>query len=82
MRCNYCEKPVLGASPVTVPGIGPAHDICYQTRLTSERIFNGLNIAQLDDIQFNELSDLVLMERNSRQPTPGLVDNAFDIELF
>jgi hypothetical protein len=65
-----------------VPGIGPAHDICYQTRLTSERIFNGLNIAQLDDIQFNELSDLVLMERNSRQPTPGLIDNAFDIELF
>lgn len=82
MRCNYCEKPVLDASPITVPGIGPAHDICYQTRLTSERIFKGLNIAELDDIQFNELSDLVLMERNSRLPTAGSVGNTFDIELF
>jgi len=82
MRCNYCEKPVLDASPITVPGIGPAHAVCYQTRLISERIFKGLNIAQLDDIQFNELSDLVLMERNSRLPTAGSIDNTFDIELF
>jgi hypothetical protein len=82
MRCNYCEKSVLGESPITVPGIGPAHDICYQTRLTSERIFNGLNIAELNDVEFNELSDLVLMERNARMPAVSASDHAFDIELF
>lgn len=82
MRCHYCEKEVLGSNPITVPGIGPAHDICHQTRLTSERIFNGLNIAKLDDLQFNELSDLVLMERNSRAPSIGESCDEFEIELF
>jgi hypothetical protein len=83
MRCYYCEKEVLGSSPITVMGIGPAHDICHKTRLTSERIFNGLNIAKLDDLQFNELSDLVLMERNFRAPSEGNAhDNEYDIELF
>jgi len=82
MRCNYCKKIVLGGNPITVPGIGPAHEVCYQTRLTSERIFQGLNIAELDDLQFNELSDLVLMERNSRAPAKGAMDKEFEIELF
>ena len=82
MRCHYCEKEVLGENPITVTGIGPAHDICHQTRLTSERIFNGLNIAKLDDVQFNELSDLVLMERNIRAPSAGSTKDEFEIELF
>lgn len=82
MRCNYCKKIVLGGSPITVPGIGPAHEVCYQTRLTSERIFQGLNIAELDDLQFNELLDLVLMERNSRAPAKGAMDKEFEVELF
>jgi hypothetical protein len=82
MRCNYCDKPVLGSAPITVSGIGPAHEICYKTRLTSERIFNGLNIAKLDDLEFNELSDLVLMERNSRSPTMGASSDDLEIELF
>lgn len=83
MRCYYCQKNVLGADPITVMGIGPAHDGCHQTRLTSERIFQGLNIAKLDDVQFNELSDLVLMERNFRAPSEGNSNNnECDIELF
>ena len=53
MRCSYCEKTVLGCSPITVPGLGPAHEICYQTNLVNKRIFAGLNIAQLDDLQLN-----------------------------
>jgi L-arabinose isomerase len=82
MRCVYCKKPVLGSDPITVPGAGPAHHICYQTRLTAERIFKGLNIAKLDDIQFNELSDLVLMEKNMRMPAVEKSDESFEVELF
>ena len=82
MHCNYCHKPVLGSNPITVAGVGTAHVVCYQTRLTSERIFNGLNIAKLDDIQFNELADLVLMERNFRSPLIGASNDEPDIELF
>jgi len=82
MLCNYCEKSVLGASPITVPGIGPAHDVCYRTRLTSERIFNGLNIASLSDVDLNELSDLVLMEKNSRAHSLHASNDEFEIELF
>jgi hypothetical protein len=82
MLCTYCNKPVLGSDPITVPGVGPAHHICYQTRLTAERIFKGLNIAKLDDIQFNELSDLVLMEKNMRTPPAEKSEESFEVELF
>ena len=82
MRCSYCEKAVLGSSPITVPGLGPAHEICYQTNLVSNRIFAGLNIALLDNQQLNELSDMVLMEKNARtSETSGSFDD-FEIELF
>lgn len=82
MRCSYCEKTVLGCSPITVPGLGPAHEMCYQTNLVNKRIFAGLNIAQLDDLQLNELSDMVLMEKNARtSETSGSFDD-FEIELF
>ncbi len=82
MRCNFCQKEVLGARPITVPGLGPAHDICYQSHLVSKRIFAGLNIAALDDSQLTELSDLVLMEKNARMS--AILGNAreFEVELF
>lgn len=82
MRCTYCEQSVLGLSPITVPGIGPAHIGCYQTRLISERIFLGINIGKLDDAELNELSDLVLMEKNARAPKSPHLVNSLDIELF
>ncbi|MBL4796387.1 MAG: DUF2175 domain-containing protein [Oleispira sp.] len=82
MRCHYCEKAVLGANPITLAGIGPAHDVCHQIQLTSARNFKGLDIAQLDDVQFNELSDLVMMEKNSRVSSLGQASDSFEIELF
>jgi len=82
MRCNYCKKAVLGASPITVPGLGPAHEICYQTHLVRKRIFSGLNIAALDDQQLAELSDLVLMEKNARMSEIMENTEEFEIELF
>ncbi len=82
MLCNYCEKAVLGASPITVPGLGPAHDFCHQSHLVTKRIFSGLNIASLDNLQLNELSDMVQMEKNARlSETAGSLDG-FEIELF
>lgn len=82
MRCSYCEQSVLGFSPITVPGIGPAHIGCYQTQLISERIFSGLNIAKLDDVELNELADLVSMEKNSRASMSDDHMGELDIELF
>ncbi len=82
MRCIYCEKSVLGAKPITVSGLGPAHEICYQTHLVSKRIFSGLNIAFLDDLQLSELSDMVLMEKNARMSESMENTDGFEIELF
>lgn len=82
MRCSYCDKTVLGAEPITVPGLGPAHEICYQAELVSNRVFSGLNIAQLTDQQLNELSDMVLMEKNARTSIDSMGESVFDIELF
>lgn len=82
MRCTYCEQSVLGSSPITVPGIGPAHVVCYQTRLISERIFAGLNIAELKDEDLNELSDLVRMEQNSRKAEDVSTIEVFEDELW
>jgi len=82
MRCNYCEKAVLGDKPITVPGLGPAHEICYQSHLVIKRIFAGLNIAALDDMQLSELSDMVLMEKNARMSESMENTESFEIELF
>jgi hypothetical protein len=82
MRCTYCDLSVLGLSPITVPGIGPAHVACYQTRLISERIFAGLNIAKLADDELNELSDLVRMEQNSRTANNSPEVDIFEDELW
>ena len=82
MRCNYCEKAVLGASPITVPGVGPAHDVCYRSNLMSKHVFSGLNIGTLDEQQLNELSDIVLMEKNARLSKMGSSLDGFEIELF
>jgi len=73
---------VIGADPITVPGVGAAHHVCYQTRLTAERIFNGLNIAKLDDIQFNELSDLVLMEKICGHLLPKNLKSRLRLNFF
>lgn len=82
MRCSYCEKAVLGSGPITVPGVGPAHEVCYQTSLIRHRIFAGLNIAELDDLLLNELSDMVLMEKNARSSETSGSEDDFEIELF
>jgi hypothetical protein len=82
MRCTYCEKSVLGSSPITVPGIGPAHVACHQTNLISERIFAGLNIAKLSAEDLNELSDLVRMEQNSRMSMNESSAEVFEDELW
>ena len=68
--------------PITVSGSGSAHVGCYQTRLITERIFAGVNIAKLDDSELNELSDIVLMEKNSRSSVTGDGADDLGIELF
>jgi len=84
MNCIYCDQPVLGKDPITVPGAGPAHASCHHSRLISERVFGSLRISALSDDQLNELHDLVKMERNVRNTEQANHDDASndDIELF
>lgn len=78
MRCYYCDQPVLGAGPITVSGVGPAHSACHHESLVRQRVFKGLNIARLTDQELTELSDMVLMEKNVRSAGSGEPE----IELF
>ena len=79
MNCMFCKKPVVGQSPVTVPGIGLAHSHCYQADQALRRTFQSLDIAALSDGELTELKDLVLAEENARRPEH---DDDDDIELF
>lgn len=82
MRCSFCDKVVLGGKPITVSGLGPAHEMCYQTNLINNRVFDGLNIAQLTDSDLSELADMVQMEKNARKSDKKAGVAEFEIELF
>ena len=84
MNCTYCDQPVLGKDPITVPGTGPAHASCHHSRLLSERVFGSLKISSLSEHELNELYDLVMMERNVRSAEQSKAVSAGndDVELF
>ena len=67
MRCEYCQKDVVGHKDVVVlVGRGPVHQVCYERTLVSRRIFQGLALPNLSLDDFAELKELVLQEINSR----------------
>lgn len=67
MKCPYCQKNVIGEKKiVVVVGEGPAHAVCHERAIISQRVFGGLNLPLLNDEQLAELSDMVKMEQNSR----------------
>jgi len=63
---------------MTVPGVGPAHQQCFQADLALKRTFQTLDITALNDDELLELKDLVLAEDNARKRD----SNEDDIELF
>lgn len=80
MKCFYCGKPVFGAQALTVPGKGPAHQLCFQVNQALRRTFQNLDITALNDDELTDLKDLVLAEANARAKKND--DNTNDIELF
>ncbi|MAD45129.1 MAG: hypothetical protein CMI02_00865 [Oceanospirillaceae bacterium] len=75
MKCCFCGKSALkGGTPTTVPGTGIAHQECYKKHLIDERVFKTLNLRHLQDSELSELSDLVQMEKNARNPAAGEID--------
>jgi hypothetical protein len=79
MNCLFCNKSVVGHSPITVPGEGFAHRHCFQADQALKRTFQTLDISQLTDSELAELKEMIIAEENSRQRTH---DNDGDIELF
>ena len=80
MKCFYCGKPVFGAQGITVPGRGPAHQVCFQTDQALKRTFQNLDITALNDQELTDLMDLVLAEVNARSKKNQDAGN--DVELF
>ncbi|MGR6872618.1 hypothetical protein ACU6U9_10000 [Pseudomonas sp. HK3] len=77
MRCPYCKKSVVGEKNVEIlTGIGPAHRLCYEQTILSQRIFEGLNLPRLSDDKLCELQEMLLTEINSRSHVSD------DVELF
>lgn len=68
MKCEFCSQSALAGNPITVAGIGIAHQSCYERHLIDQRIFRSLNLRQLNAAELNELNDLVQIELNARQP--------------
>lgn len=66
MKCCFCSRSALQGQPITIPGIGPAHQACYEKYLIDQRVFRRLNLRELSDHELDELHDLVAMERNAR----------------
>ncbi len=79
MRCIYCHKRVFGGEGLTVPGVGPAHQKCFQLDAALRRTFQSLDISALNDMELTDLKDLVLAEVNDRERKKSGND---DIELF
>jgi hypothetical protein len=67
MKCEFCHQSALAGKPITVSGIGIAHQSCYERHLIEQRVFKSLNLRQLNATEMNELQDLVQIEVNSRQ---------------
>lgn len=76
MKCIYCNKTVIGMDAMSVSGRGSAHSRCHQFELVSKRVFRGISLTDLPDVDLDELHHMILLERNSRSMT----DNG--IELF
>ena len=62
-----------------MPGVGPAHQKCYQADQALKRTFQSLDITALNDEELTDLLDLVLAEINVRKKTD---DDDDGIELF
>ena len=78
MRCEYCDKSVVGDSDVViVVGCGPVHNHCYQHQQLNQRQFQGICMSELT---LEELSDLIEMARVEINIRDGQVDNC--VELF
>lgn len=69
MKCCFCFKSALGGTPITAPGIGPAHQACYEKYLIEQRVFQSLNLRNLTDTELGDLLEMATMERNARQST-------------
>jgi hypothetical protein len=54
---------------MTAPGIGPAHQACYDKYLIEQRVFQSLNLRNLTDTELGELLEMATIERNARQST-------------
>ena len=68
MRCEFCSHKLVGhPEVVSIPGQGLAHYNCFVTAQFRRRIFEGLDIAALDDQRLSLLHELVVTELNSRQ---------------
>lgn len=77
MKCYYCDKLVHGENGLTVPGLGPAHKICFEANQSIRRVFKNLVLTDLNDEELFELKELVIAEENHRNR-----DASDDIELF
>ena len=80
MKCEYCDKPVYGEDGLTIPGKGVAHKTCFEIDKSSKRIFQTLDLSELEPTQLIDLKDLVLAEINERER--GTDTDFDDIELF
>ena len=79
MNCLFCNKTVVGQSPITVPGEGFAHRHCFQAHQALKRTFQTLDISQLTDSELAELKEMIISEENSRQRPE---EDGGDVELF
>lgn len=81
MRCVFCDAPVLEKSerlgpPVTLSGVGVAHERCAQRDLVESRVFGSLRLKDLPTPSLYELRELLLNELNHREGCGS------EIELF
>ena len=79
MNCLFCNKSVVGHTPITVPGEGFAHLHCFQSHQALKRTFQTLDISQLSDSELSDLKEMIIAEENARARAAG--DDG-DVELF
>jgi len=77
MYCPYCDGPVVGEKQVViVVGSGPAHSLCHERAMLSQRIFEGVQLPNLSVDKLMELQEMVRVELNSRDAA------STEVELF